>query len=809
MPNRRLPLRTGALALAGLLAGAPRTVQAQRRCVVAEVTVSPPDAVIAVDASYQFTVTAYDRAGNPCDNIRFTWTSSNRVVAAIDATGLARGLTPGTTTITARAGVGAAARSNSAAVTVGAAGVGPSTASQVPGFIPRPGRAQGAGFAATERQPDGTGPAENLVVDQSSVVLVRGESQYLDFHPIGRDGSVAAPVPILFTVDSGGANIVQVDSLGLISSRGEVGRALVRLTIPNQVRIQAKLVRVEVRADTIRFNRTEFSMEPGTTETLSVFIPQQSRSLDPGGIFTFRSSDSTKARVNLAQPVVVAVQPGTVQITGQGGGLLPDIIATVHVHQRIASLRLDPADTTRIIAVSDTTQVRATALGADAQPVAEAPLTWSTPDTAVASFDRMTGLVRGRRPGNAVFTVFAPAGRSETIQKTVRVRVVPGSLEAARTRFGLNVGQHEAVDVQLMDEQRRAIRSALPWLTWTSTADTVARIENGQIVAGRPGRARITGRARWDSTVTLDVLVSGDMVAVHQYEARLDLAMYWDGGANWKPLTSDTLLEESPAWSPDLTRLAYVAGPPPIPRGTARSSLYLMNVDGTEATRVTEDTGRVRMPSWVRGGAPRIVFEWSKTGLPQLWLCELPPAVIGPCTSRPITTTAVANQDPGVSPAGDRLVYVSARQTSPGRTTSNIYRSLLDGSGETAVYTAPQGERVSQPTFAPDGRTLYFIRTERGRPATQRVYRLTLGGAPTDTAVAVTPPPLMVRSFSFNADGSALMLNHLEPAPNNRTLSRLQLFVLATGALSAPPTPPGDEVATPALRPAAVPSANR
>jgi len=807
MPTSRLPFRTLALAIAALILGAPKVVQAQRRCVVAEVIVAPPDAQIPVDASYQLTVTAYDRAGNPCDNVHFTWTSSNRVVATIDATGLARGVTPGSTTITARAVGSTPARSSTSAVTVVAAGVGTGSISQVPGFIARPGRQQGPGWAATERQPDGVGPAENLVVEQSALVLVRGESQYLDFHAIGRDGSVAAPVPIVFAVDSGGANIIQVDSLGLVGSRGEIGRAQVRLTIPNQMRIQAKLVRIEVRGDTIRFNRPEFSMEPGAAETLSVFVPQQSRSLDPGGIFTFHSDDTTRVRVNLAQPIVQAAAPGTVHITGQGGGLIPDITAIVHVHRRIASLRLDPADTVRIIAVSDTTQVRATALGADGQPVAEAPLTWSAPDTAVASFDRVTGLVRGRRAGTAVITVFAPSGRTTTVSKTVRVQVVPGALETARTRFGLNVGQREAVNVQLVDEQRRPIRSALPWMTWSSTADTVARIDTGQIVALRLGRARLTGRARWDSTVTLDVLVGGDMVAVHQFEGRLDLAMYWAAGANWKALTSDSLVEEMPAWSPDLTRLAYVAGPTTPPRGTPRAALYLMNVDGTEATRVTEDSGRVRMPSWVRGGAPRIVFEWNKTGLPQIWLCDLPAAVIGPCTSRAITATPVANQDPGVSPRGDRLVYVSGRQASPGRTTQNIYSAGLDGSAETLVYAAPQSERVIQPTFAPDGRALFFIRTERGRPATQRVYRLPLGGAPTDTAAAITPPALLVRSFSFNADGTQLMLNTLEPAPNNRTVSRLQLFALATGTLTAPPTPPGDEVANPALRPAAAPAA--
>jgi len=780
-----------------------------------EVSVSPPDAQFQVGVEYPFLATAYDAGGVPCDNANVRWTSSNPSVATISTAGIALGVSPGTATITARVGTGAAARSGTASATVSASGAGVATTAargSVPGYNPRPGRPQGRGWAAADRQPDGVGPAENIIVEPLQLLLVRGESRYLDFHAVRADGSGAAPVPLEFAVDPGGDNIIAVDTLGLITSRGDAGGATVRITIPGQVRIQPKLVRVEVRADTVRFNRPVLSLVPGTVETLSVFIPSQSRALNPGGLFQFQSSDTTKLKVNPVQPIIEARAPGTARVIAQSG-LYADIHATVHVHRRVVSIRFDPADTARTIAIGATTLLRAIALDASGQPIAEVPLAWRAPDTAVAAFDPATGAVRGRRAGDALFTIFAPTGRDSGISRSVRVRVVAGGLSVARTRVGLNVGERMPLMAQVLDEQRLPVMSADQYLTWTSSADSVARVEGTEIATFRPGRARLTGRAPWDSSVTVDVLVGGELVAVNLRAGRYDLALYWAGGANWRPLTADSLVESQPAWSPDLTRLAYVATLPQAGGGNraTRSALWAMNVDGSEPARLTNDSVQVRSPAWVRGGN-RIIFEWNRSGMPQIWLYEFPATGSGPGTTRQVTSSAVPNLAPTVSPDGERIAYVSSRQNAQNRSAYGLYTALVEGGDERLVVTAPQGQRLDEPVFSPDGSSILFLRSESGRQQSQRVYRVGLGGTPADSAVAVTPPTLYVRAFSVSADGSVLALNTLEPAPNNRQISRVVMFTVATGGAAALGAPE-DELSSPVLRPAALlppaPPANR
>ena len=71
--------------------------------VIATVTVSPSTATVAVGGTRAFTAVAKDAAGNAV-TATFSWTSSNTAVATVDAsTGAAKGVTPGSASITATA----------------------------------------------------------------------------------------------------------------------------------------------------------------------------------------------------------------------------------------------------------------------------------------------------------------------------------------------------------------------------------------------------------------------------------------------------------------------------------------------------------------------------------------------------------------------------------------------------------------------------------------------------------------------------------------------------------------------------------
>jgi hypothetical protein len=108
----------GALGAAALALSSNVAVAQQRRCRVAEVQVSPPDAQVRVGATSPFLAVAYDAASNSCATATFTWTSSNQRAATVDQNGIATAVEQGVSIITARTGTGATAKSAQATIQV-------------------------------------------------------------------------------------------------------------------------------------------------------------------------------------------------------------------------------------------------------------------------------------------------------------------------------------------------------------------------------------------------------------------------------------------------------------------------------------------------------------------------------------------------------------------------------------------------------------------------------------------------------------------------------------------------------------------
>jgi len=124
-------------------------------------------------------------------------------------------------------------------------------------------RSSGPGAAAYDHQPEGSGPAQGLVVRPLRVVLGRGESRQLEYRTVNAAGEHAEKVPIVFTVVTGGERIVTVDSVGLIRTAGDTGVARVRVEVPGNGRVQPRQVSVEVRADSVRSAPVPTRRPPG------------------------------------------------------------------------------------------------------------------------------------------------------------------------------------------------------------------------------------------------------------------------------------------------------------------------------------------------------------------------------------------------------------------------------------------------------------------------------------------------------------------------------------------------------------------
>jgi uncharacterized protein YjdB len=765
----------------GLLGGATAVTMAagpaygQRRCVVAEITIAPVEASVAVGGTQPYLATAYNRVGDICENVTFTWLSSNRAVATIGSDGVATGVAVGTTTITARVGSGASARtSNQVTLTVGAGAPA--------------GRAVVAAGTAMEFQPQGTGRPTSLVVEPLRRTLAIGEAWRPGFRAVKADGSNAERVPLSFTIEQG-EGVVALDSTGLIRALEE-GTASVRIVATRPAGLPARLVAVEVRADSLAFRQRTLSIAPGQTDSVPLWLTGENREFSNlGGTFQFTSSDPNRARVNPDRPVIEAIAPGLVRIIAQSAQY-PDVELLVSVHQPVSRLTLDAPDTLLLpIGVSRT--LRARALNADSQEVAEAPVRWENSDQAVASFDPGNGRLEARRVGVTTVSVRAPHGRDSSITRSVLVRVIAGGLRASAPRLGLPVGGRQALDVVMLDDRGQDVGSAMAMVTWTSSADSIVAFDSGHAVARRPGRARLTARAPWDSTVSVDVAVAGDLLVSALREGRWDLFVLWSNNTIAIPLTADSAIEGQPAWSPDLRRIAYMV----LPHGRAAgSALWVANVDGSGKVRLTDDSSLVQWPRWV--SPTRLVFEWGRGGRSQIWAWDFETDSTG--SARQLTNMPMPSTAPSVSPDGRRIIYLGQRETSPGRLAQGIFTMNADGSDERQVFT---GQRLDQPSFTPDGQSIYFLRDDgSNRQPSKRLYRLRIG-LPPDSAQALTPGSLFVQSYSFSPDGSRIALGVSERSPQNQEVRRAYVLDVATQQATSLSPVPDERMAAPVYRP--------
>jgi hypothetical protein len=201
----------------------------------------------------------------------------------------------------------------------------------------------------------------------------------------------------------------------------------------------------------------------------------------------------TKSEIAGDHDTDAAVATGAARVIGESPYFT--IVVQVHVLRRVVAVAATPADSVLTLAMGSTQAMSVRALAEDSTVVAEAPLRWTLPDTAIARFDTATKTLRAVRMGETRLAVSAPFGRDSYTTRTWRIRVVAGGLAVSRTRLGLGVGERAPLTVQLLDDRRQPIGPATH-LTWTSSADSIARFADGAVQGLKIGRARLTARRR-------------------------------------------------------------------------------------------------------------------------------------------------------------------------------------------------------------------------------------------------------------------------------------------------------------------------
>jgi Tol biopolymer transport system component len=180
-------------------------------------------------------------------------------------------------------------------------------------------------------------------------------------------------------------------------------------------------------------------------------------------------------------------------------------------------------------------------------------------------------------------------------------------------------------------------------------------------------------------------------------------------GSNIRRLTHRGT-EFQPAWSPDGTRIAFGHGM------RRRAEIFVMTIDGSEVTRLTDDRFEDSVPAWSPGGTT-IAFTSRRHGNADLYLIS-PDGSDG----RRLTHLAAIDDDPDWAPDGSRLVFQSNRGNK--RTDFDLYSIAPDGTGPERLTTTTGVEWA--PAWSPDGTQIAFT-LARYAHGTEDIALLTMG----------------------------------------------------------------------------------
>jgi Tol biopolymer transport system component len=161
-------------------------------------------------------------------------------------------------------------------------------------------------------------------------------------------------------------------------------------------------------------------------------------------------------------------------------------------------------------------------------------------------------------------------------------------------------------------------------------------------------------------------------------------------GRNATKLTTDSASHETPAWSPDGSRMAFGSN-----RG-GRAGIWVMEATGEAVTLNTglrENFG----PRWSPDGK-RLVFFSPIEGMTQLFSVNADGTDL-----RAITTGSPGDYDPDWSPDGKKIVFASKREDMLG-----IWVVNADGTDPIRLTSRVD----SKPVWSPDGATIAFSRAD-------------------------------------------------------------------------------------------------
>jgi Tol biopolymer transport system component len=302
--------------------------------------------------------------------------------------------------------------------------------------------------------------------------------------------------------------------------------------------------------------------------------------------------------------------------------------------------------------------------------------------------------------------------------------------------------------------------------------------DDGTIAAASYGHAYVVGTAPGGKHATVDVFVQGEIVIPSSRSGRFQLySAERSNLTQWRKVGNDTLSATDPAFAPDGSLIAF----------TVSRSIYVMDADGANATRITNSTGTDEHAVFTADGNG-IVFQSDRSGHSQIWLQPF-----GGGEAVQLTREPAANMQPAVSPDGETIAFVSTRDG-----TTNVWLMGKDGSNQRPCTRSTSTFKSLEPRFLRDGSLFYLVQGKEGGRMVTQIMRVDLASG---KVTPVTGTDLVISDFSVSPSGDLLALA-VSVQSGNKPFSKVYLQPLLTSGGPVPlPSTGAEQMLTPAFMP--------
>ena len=203
-----------------------------------------------------------------------------------------------------------------------------------------------------------------------------------------------------------------------------------------------------------------------------------------------------------------------------------------------------------------------------------------------------------------------------------------------------------------------------------------------------------------------------------------------DGG-NPRRLTNNRHADLSPSWSPDGKRIVFCSdrdGHPHHIPGWFTSEIYMMDADGGNQQKLTNNPSDDRSPSWSPDGT-RIAFMSRRDGNNEIYVMDADGGNQQKLTNNPDPNGHPNDEYPSWSPDGAHIVFSARRKGHFKRnlnTTYEIYVMDADGGNEQRLTENRKNDW--HPVWSPNGKRIAFAADRKGDFENFEIYVMDADG---------------------------------------------------------------------------------